>query len=260
MLLFSPCTEDESTNESCYTCEITQTKYCYSFGNSYFITTNVNGYTTQTKLNGASWSDTQTLLEAQCNGTLPTEDCFTCNTTSTEYCYTLRETFYSISINGTDTTNIELNGAFWTELRAGFVENCYDGGEINGNLLIGAWNLTDFHGTTVQTMMDSAGTILNTLTTTNQGSEYITVYSFSENPNNYIITGAFLNTTEDITGAWELNDAILTISNVHEEYTTTIIELTDTTLKLKINLDETATVNTIITHHVVEFFYTFNRQ
>ena len=246
ILFFTSCTEDESINDSCFTCETTQTEYCYTIGNSFYSTTGGNLYT-ETELNGASWSDTQTLLEAQCDGTTPTEDCYTCNSSNTEYCYTIGETFYTTTVNGSS-EDTNLNGETWTDLRAGFVENCDDGNQTAS--IVGDWNLINYQmSSETTTTIDDVDVITYTESV---GVTYNTINHFTEDPNQLTSTGTSIlrmtftdeNGEETIIddvelsaidSTWELNGNVLTTTTTTDGVTETseILELTDTTLKIK---------------------------
>jgi hypothetical protein len=238
------CTEDEQVNEDCYTCETTQTEYCYTIGNTYYHTSSLEN-SFNTELNGASWSDTKAYLEDQCNG-ITNNDCYTCTATNTEYCYTNTNDFYTVSINETSPVEIPLNSTSWEDLKTAFEENC-DNSQTASNL-VGVWNLTNYSATetTVKTFIGTTNSTTLISYHTGYNLEYIA--TFTENPNNVLYSGQYsyniTGESEWVAGAtiavnspfeWSVNGDNLEINrDDYDEYTTTILELTETTLKLKI--------------------------
>jgi len=273
IVLFASCTEDESANESCYTCESTQTEYCYTIGDSYYVTTDADGATHHTELNGASWSDTQDFLENQCNGT--TEDCYTCTATNTEYCYTEGNSFYTLSINGAEDVNMELNGALWTDLRAGFEANCDDSSTGDFDIL-GTWKMIDIHGTStnVVTFNDPDISSMTSITTQTMISSDVEI-NFIED-NTYTVTGSAqihsVTTTDGVetsnfdydsnpeNGGWQINGDQITISTNGTESTGTIINQSDTHFTIKSiihNSQDNAAGNSTTD---AEFFQVYEKQ
>ena len=123
IFVFTACESDDDELIDCYTCETTNTEYCYEVGNSYYTRT-VNSTDIDTELSGRTWSEVRTSLVQECNGNLPNTDCYTCSDTNTQYCYTLENDFYTVSIAGSSAVEINLNGSTWTELVTGFEANC----------------------------------------------------------------------------------------------------------------------------------------
>ena len=247
IFILASCTEDEQVNTDCFTCDTTQTEYCYTIGNTYYHTSSSNN-SFNTQLNGATWSDTKSYLESLCNSTLPIEDCYTCVDSNTKYCFTEGNTYYTVSINDTTPTEILLNGISWEDLKTVFEENCDDSDNQVSSDIIGVWNMIDFKATVITLKTPIGTTNTTTLTAYYEGYNLEYIATFTEAPNQVQYSGSYsydiTGDSEWVTGATVAGDAIYewSIDNTnleinidsYDEYTTTILELTETTLKLKI--------------------------
>jgi hypothetical protein len=125
-LLFYACPPDENDlHQDCYTCTNTLTEYCINEGDN-FYTSSVNGAAaTNIPLNGEYWSEVREQLENNCQNS-PQMDCFTCNDSSTTYCYLTGNDFYTTSVNNGAPIETLLNGMSWADIRFDLEQACPD--------------------------------------------------------------------------------------------------------------------------------------
>lgn len=133
--------------------------------------------------------------------------------------------------------------------------------------LAGAWRMTDIHS-------DDGVTVANgiTSTVTYHGTEYNTITTFTENPNEFTSTGSYtfeITTTtlgfpftQEVTvdafagtGTWSIENDVLTqdFGGTIQEFE--ILELTETTMRLKEDVD--VTIGGV--HNTATVFVTFER-
>ena len=246
--------EEECANSptmDCFTCNDTNTQYCYLDGAD-FYTISVNNTTpTQTELGDLTWQEIKANLQAQCADS-PATDCYTCSSTNTEYCFTEGNTFYTTTVNGQE-TQTDLNGQTWEEIKTELENNCPTNQTTS---IVGTWTVTELYGTDVVT--SNGITISNTVITGNQFDNYQLI--FTENPNELTSNGSYnlhIETTSNgnttvqdstvvtdpnIVQTWTQNGNNLIISppetpNItYDQYDCTILELTDSSLKLKYDI------------------------
>lgn len=235
---------DNAPQRDCFTCNDTNSTYCYLDGDDFYTTSVNNATPTETLLDGMSWADIREGLVQNCTDV--EEDCYTCESSSAVYCFIDGNTFYTANVNGNE-TQIELNGMSWVDIREGLENDCNSDQTTS---IVGIWNLVNYEG--VATAVTHQNSTTTTLINNQIGSEYNTILTFFENPNNYTSVGGFNNhytitddnndvTEQDvyadlnINGEYSLNNMILNLStNTGESIAFTIIILNETTLKLKI--------------------------
>ncbi len=277
--LLSSCETNEIGDTDCITCQTTQIEYCYTEGYNYYIITEFDGTEITGELTG-SWSDTKQILLAQCENSDPTTDCYTCSDTNTQYCYTFGDDYYTITVDGETPTQENLNGESWANLKSSFVTDCDDdnGGETNGNI-VGTWNATNYWGTST-TETSANGTTITTNDTFQSTSidNYISV--FSENPNEVYASGSIevhhvlvangITQESDTTStanandisSWELNGTNLILTPIPDnvdEIIVTVLELTDNSLKYRVNTTVSVEVNGTTSTSTQEIFMNFTR-
>ncbi len=126
LLLVTSCGANNTINQECYTCENNLTEYCIAEGSDFYTVSVNGGATTSVPLNGQYWSDIKIELENECiNGSQI--DCFTCNTTDTEYCYLSGDDFYTSKVGTALATQVPLNGQTWAEVRSVLLSDCTNG-------------------------------------------------------------------------------------------------------------------------------------
>lgn len=59
------------------------------------------------------------------------QECYTCENTLTEYCIAEGADFYTVSVNGGATTNIPLNGQYWSDIKIELENECINGPQID---------------------------------------------------------------------------------------------------------------------------------
>lgn len=150
------------------------------------------------------------------------------------------------------------------------LSNCKKDETVNGNIA-GQWKMTDIHCDDGESTFDLLGTEF-TETYSYHGTEYNTVTTFTENPNEFSSTGSYTfeittvfagtPTTQEIevstfqgTGEWSIDGETLT--QVFGGATTliTILELTGNKMRLRQNLD--VTLNGV--HNTATVLSTFER-
>ena len=111
----------------------------------------------------------------------------------------------------------------------------------NSEKIVGKWKMTDFHGTTEATTSNSLMTI--TASSVQTGSNYNSFIDFTEDPNNYTITGSF-NTHITTTTVTVIGGETTTIvgnattnAKPHAFNQIVIIPSTNPTLKMLITSD-----------------------
>lgn len=229
----------------CFVCNDSQTTYCYIVGNN-FYTIRIEGLSSQViLLDGNSWNDLKEEFIESC--TDPILDCYTCENTLTEYCYTQNTDYYTVTVEGNE-VQILLDGQSWEEIKEELIFLCP--GDISGNI-IGAWELTNcVLDSTTNTTID--GNII-TVTSVGIGLSYSTNEIFIENPNESFGEGisTLLTTVTDETGevtilddvefeilnstSWEINGGQLIKVVDGETVNADLIILTDTTLRYHVN-------------------------
>jgi len=139
--------------------------------------------------------------------------------------------------------------------------------------IVGTWNLIDMNGTTESTTTISGISIVGTTEITTLSSD--ATVTFTTSPNEFAGDGS-VNlrsvttsnggdfTTEQETnpfesGEWSIANTTLTSTFNGETTQTTILELTNTRLKLKTTIDETSTDSGITTRITGELYQTFER-
>jgi len=279
--LLSSCETNEIGATDCINCQTTQTEYCYTEGYDYYIIKGIDGIEITGELIGG-WEYTKQILLTQCENSDSTTDCYTCSNTNTEYCYTTNDDYYSVSVNGSTPIEENLNGSTWSDLRANFVDNCDDGsGQIDSSI-VGTWITTRYvsNNETISTINGTTTSISITLNSeATSFDNYITVYS--ENPNEAYSSGSMIthntiNTNGTITeqdapvtldptnvSQWEINGNQLVFSPIPDNVDTfdiLILELTATSLKIKINVNSTTNQNGATNVSSNEIFIDYTRQ
>lgn len=229
----------------CFVCNDSQTTYCYIEGNN-FYTMRIEGLSSQViPLENNSWNDLKEEFSDNC--TDPTIDCYTCENTLTEYCYTEDADHYTATVDGNE-TQILLEGQSWEETKESLIFLCP--GDITGNI-VGNWELINcILNTTINTTID--GNVV-TVTSESIGLTYNTIETFTENPNESSGEGIsiLLTTVTDETGgvtilndvefeilnstSWEINEEQLIKVVDGETVNADLIVLTDTNLRYHVN-------------------------
>lgn len=211
------------------------------------------------------------MLENQCDGNSLNEDCYTCSNTNTEYCYIEGNTYYTASIDETSPVEIPLNGISWEELKTAFEENCIN--SQTTNLILGEWNMIGFNATIITKKTPVGTTNTTTLTEYHEGTNYNYTMSITDNPNELQYSGDFSFTitgdSEWGSGAttagtaifeWSMdgNNLIINKDN-YDQYVTTVLELSETILKLKIETLQNNEVDGINYEVSSEVFETYEK-
>ena len=235
-LFLLSCTEDEQVNKDCYTCENTQTEYCYTPGNDYFSFTHNN--TKKTKHLNDSWNATKELLINMCeNGDYET-DCYTCELSNTIYCYTIGDNYYTKLFNDNE-KSINLNDNSWISEQLSLQENCKAS-------LTGTWKMTTYKVNSETTVSGQENPNLSETI----GSNFDYTLIFNQESDIFSKSGSFnfITTTTDgktwqaeenqgitsaflIEGNWTKNNLDITYKkivneNIVEEKTSKILEHT----------------------------------
>ena len=262
--------EEECNNSpitDCFTCNDTNTQYCYVEGNDFYTISVDNATPTQTELNGQTWEEIKAQLQDDCADDSET-DCFTCSSTETDYCYTTGNSYYTTTVNGNE-TQTELNGQTWEEIKAQLQSDCP---ATTFASIVGNWKITDFHGTTTST------TTLNGSSTTTESQQQAITFDayveFTENPNNYSGSGSITvemtidgnpagtyDTAPLESGTYQINGDQIFLDN-DPNNSGTILTLNDTTLEIHIIQETTSTDNTtgMVTVTNIDFYQTYERQ
>jgi hypothetical protein len=262
--------EEECTNSpltDCFTCNDTNTQYCYQQGDTFYTVSVANATPSQIELGDLSWQEIKTNLQNDCADD-PTEDCFTCESTGAQYCYREGETFYTTTING-ETTQTELNGQTWDAIKATLQNDCPTSQTAS---IVGNWKISDFHGTTSSTVTVNGSS--TTTTSEQQATTFDAFVEFTENPNNYNGSGSItIEMTIDgnpagtydsqpfESGTYEIAGDQITLDG-DPNNTATILTLNDTTLELHFVQETTTTDDTTgaVTVTSLDFYETFTRQ
>jgi len=256
-----------SPTTDCFTCNDTNTQYCYLPGNDYYTISIDNATPTQTPLGDLTWQEIKSNLQDDCADD-PETDCYTCTNTGAQYCYTEGASFYTTTINGEE-TQTELNGQSWDEVKTQLENDCPSSQTAS---IVGNWKITDFHGTTSSTV-----TVNGNATTTEsqqQATTYEAYVAFTENPNNYAgsgfitiemsIDGNVVGTYDSEpfnNGTYQINGDQIILDN-DPNNSATIVTLNDTTLELHFVQETTTTDDTTgaVTVTNVDFYEIFTRQ
>ncbi len=269
----------------CYTCESEEITYCYTEGDDFYTVGNMTDdcdgddipdyldpdtcdTEEQVLLEDRTWEEIKTQLESDCP--IIEQDCYTCVSENTEYCYIEGNDFYTATVNNVD-TQIDLNGQTWEEIKVQLESDCPPSASIVGN-----WEITNYQFIIeITTTVDS-----NDIETssTGHGTDYNSFIEYTENPNLFDRTGVTIvevtNTDENgvetiiddaelepFSGTWELiGDQLTTVTNGETELST-VLELSDTILRLRFN----QTINDLDADNnprvsIFEGFMTLNRQ
>ena len=246
----------------CYTCELTSTMYCYLPGNTFYTSSVDNAAATQINLNNQTWEEIKANLQDECVDS--TQDCYTCVSEATQYCYTEGADFYTSTVNNNE-TQVPLNGQTWAEVRTGLEENCPT---VITASLVGNWQINDFHGTTVSNTTIAGQT--TTIESTQNAITHEAYVSFSENPNEYDGNGFI--TIESVTngqtttyestpfesGSWVLegNELFLDGATANPGV---ILELSNTTLTIKYDQTIVSEDNGVTTETILDFTQSYTR-
>lgn len=141
--------------------------------------------------------------------------------------------------------------------------------------MVGTWSITavDYRGTTTTT--SQGGSVKADYTGT--GKDIDVTVTFNENPNTVTSEGSYVivlkttmqgqTTTEEYPfdeafsdGTWTLSGNALTITDVDGPQTATILEQTKTTLKMRLDLKETETVQGITIAINVQTTFTLTKK
>lgn len=141
--------------------------------------------------------------------------------------------------------------------------------------MVGAWNLTalTYKGKTTTTVEGNTATA--DFTGTGKDMDFIT--TFSKDPNEVVGLGSYTivlkttmagqTTTEEYPfdeilsdGTWSLSGNTLTVTEDNESQEVTVLEQTSTTMKLRVIIDETQSVQEVTLTTKVEAVYTFTKQ
>jgi hypothetical protein len=148
---------------------------------------------------------------------------------------------------------------------------------INGSI-VGQWRMTDIHSNDGVLETTIGGQTVNG-TYSFHGTDYNTVTTFTENPNEFSSTGSYTSLTDFViagqiehdtsvvdafagTGTWSINGNKLTQIFSGDTSTFDILELSDSKLRLQIKIDETVadSIFEIYIHDRATVFSTFEKQ
>lgn len=227
----------------CFVCNDSQTTYCYIEGNN-FYTMRIEGLSSQViPLENNSWNDLKEEFSDNC--TDPTIDCYTCEYTLTEYCYTEDADHYTATVDGNE-TQILLEGQSWEETKDTLILNCP--GDLSAEI-VGNWLLVNYILSTVTTTTIDGTDVITT--SESIGVTYNSTELYTEEPNESFGNGiSFLMTTvtnengeEEIftdveleildSTSWEVNGNQLTKIVDGESGTAELLILSNTTLRYK---------------------------
>ena len=152
-----------------------------------------------------------------------------------------------------------------------------EGSPTDGNI-VGTWRLTDVHSDNGVSETTIAGQTY-TSTYNFHGKDYAISTTFTENPNEYTSTGSYTvitnvtlagQTTSDTTsvdasagaGKWSINGNMLTQIYAGDTSTFEVLELSNSKLRLKDELDETVADTTfgLTIHDKATVFTSFEKQ
>jgi len=166
--------------------------------------------------------------------------------------------------------------------------SCTEEELTNSEKIVGNWKMTDFHGTTEATTTDPSIDMTITATSVQEGSNYNSFINFTENPNNYTVSGTMkthmtvttvmivdgettTNVTEDDydsepteNGTWSIDGDKITVTTTYlgQEKTTTatIQELSNTVLTIKSYDVINTEVDGVTSNTIIEFYQTYEKQ
>ena len=154
--------------------------------------------------------------------------------------------------------------------------NCNkDDDDINSGDLVGTWALTEFRADDGEATIDVFGLPVS-FTYSFVGSDFDATTTFTENPNNFTSTGSYsLTTTTDFagqietettvidvdeSGSWAINGDKLSQFAAGDTLEFTILELSDSKLRLRLDLDETIIEQGAEAHDKATVFTSFEKQ
>jgi len=263
----------------CYTCESEDITYCYTEGDDFYTVGNLaddcDGDNTpdyldsdtcdseeQILLEDQTWEEIKTQLETDCP--IIEQDCYTCVSENTEYCYIEGNDFYTATNSG-DATDILLNGQTWDEVKIQLENDCPS--SITASI-VGNWKINNFYGTTISNVTIAGET--TTIESVQTAITHEAFVTFTENPNEY--TGSGFITIESETdgqittyetspfdnGTWILDSNELTLDE--QENSSIVTLLTDTTLTLLFQQTSTTEDGGVVTETILDFTQSYTRQ
>lgn len=149
-----------------------------------------------------------------------------------------------------------------------------DAPQVNSKDLLGTWNLTEV--TTEGTTKSTGNGVTIESTYTSLGKDYNAKLIFSENPNKFQSSGSYTSVVTTTTlgqestinvpinniigaGDWEITGNTLNTSGYGDDASAEILELNESTLKLKILLDKEFTFNGVSQKTTGIVFYTLTK-
>ena len=151
-----------------------------------------------------------------------------------------------------------------------------DDDPVKNGSIVGQWRMTDFHCNDGVVETSIAGENSN-YTFSFHGTDYNSSMTFSENPNEFTITGSYtilgeyvsekqtVRDTSDVDaitgiGTWSINGDKLTQIFAGDTAIYDILELSDSKMRLQIITDETYTEPDLYYHEHSSVFSTFEKQ
>ena len=153
-----------------------------------------------------------------------------------------------------------------------------DDDKVESGNIVGQWRMTDIHSNNGVLETTIGGETINA-TYSFHGTDYNTITTFTENPNEFSSTGSYTSLTDFViqgqtehdtsvvdafagTGTWSINGTKLTQIFSGDTSIFDILELSGSKLRLQANIDETVEDSTfdIFIHDRATVFSTFEKQ